>query len=111
MSAVIEYVTEEVRRQGHDVTELDGIERVGWMLNAWSYALRIAEIDDSLLSLTHISLIGRNVEREKNRGGFRNCGVRVGTRICPPPSEVTPLLVKLLENPPNDFWGREIQNP
>ena len=30
---VINYVNEEVRRQGHDTHTLDGIERVGWMLD------------------------------------------------------------------------------
>jgi hypothetical protein len=28
---VIDYVVEEVRRQGHDITILDGIQRVGWI--------------------------------------------------------------------------------
>ncbi len=37
---VIEYVAEKVRRQRHDIETLDGIERIGWMLSAWSYALR-----------------------------------------------------------------------
>lgn len=27
---VIDYITEEVRRQGHDVTQVGGLERVGW---------------------------------------------------------------------------------
>ena len=36
---VIKYVEEEVIRQGHNTYVLDGIERVGWMLDAWSYAL------------------------------------------------------------------------
>ena len=43
-SPVLTYVTDEVRRQGHDVAALDGIERVAWMLNAWRSALLWAEI-------------------------------------------------------------------
>lgn len=94
---VIDYVKEEVRRQGHDICALGGIERVGWMLNAWSSALHqsyrpfnIADIDG----------LGRLVERDKNRDGFRSCGVRVGDRICPPPDVVVSRLRRLLHIEP-----------
>ena len=93
---VIGYVTEEVERQGHDVAQLDGIERVGWMLNAWAWALtwfgngEKLTVDDALK-------LGTFVEPGKNPHGQRSCGVRVGSRICPPPDEITPRLTRLFE--------------
>jgi hypothetical protein len=89
---VIEYVTEEVRRQGHDVTVLDGIERVAWMLDAWTYALYVCgqrrpTIDDA-------EALGKLIERKKN-DGFRTCGVRVGKDLCPPWKEISPRLTQL----------------
>lgn len=90
---VIEYVTEEVSRQGHNVFELDGIERVGWMLNAWSFALE----DMKSLSLQAVRTIGMKTEPQKNSNGFRRCGVRVGPRICPPATEVQDRLKRLIE--------------
>jgi len=42
-SPVVLYITEEVKRQGHDVTELDGIRRVSWMLDGWDYALQLRD--------------------------------------------------------------------
>lgn len=89
---VIEYVTEEVERQGHDTLALDGIRRVGWMLNAWSYALGMAPAKPGLKEIRDL---GGLVERERNRTGFRKSGVRVGDRICPDWTEV-PNLLKLL---------------
>jgi len=93
---VIEYVTEEVSRQGHDVFALDGIERVGWMLEAWSTALDWLD-EGQGIDLLSIRTLGCTVERGKNRNGFRKCGVRVGTRICPPPQEVQDRLKRLLK--------------
>ena len=77
---VIEYVTEEVERQGHNTLALDGIERVTWMLRAWCFALRskyrAPTVDD-------LVLIGRLIEPIKNEDRIRRCGVRVGSKICP----------------------------
>ena len=100
---VIEYVTEEVRRQGHDVLNLDGIERVGWMLDAWSLAIRSrkARLDagrDPYFSFLTIERLGSLVEQDKNKKGFRTCGVRVGFRVCPDYQEVPRLLNRLLDN-------------
>jgi hypothetical protein len=92
---VIEYVTEEVKRQGHDVKSLDGIERVGWMLNAWSWALNWFSDGEHSLTVDDAIHIGTLIEPGKNISGIRGCGVRVGTRICPPPDEVLPRLEKL----------------
>ncbi len=91
---VPEYVTEEVTRQGHDILTLDGIERVGWMLDAWSDALRwsnglrLPEIADAIA-------LGIKVERVTNREGMRKCGVMVGSRVCPRPEKVMNLLEEL----------------
>ena len=92
---VIDYVREEVRRQGHDIFALDGIERVGWMLNGWSFALEKCHRQFYKPEIRHI---GQLVEIRKNAGGFRTCGVRVGGRVCPRPDELHRLLDRLLEH-------------
>lgn len=93
--SVIGYVSEEVFRQGHDTTRLEGIERVGWMLNAWSAALRSSHsrkptMDDAIV-------LGQMVEPIMNIYGLRDCGVRVGSRSCPSPDRVLPLLTALFD--------------
>lgn len=95
--SVIAYVTEEVGRQGHDVGVLDGIERVGWMLQAWCEAIDFAARDIPP-SLELARLLGRGVERIKNSGGWRQCGVRVGPRVCPDWQRVPELLEILFSN-------------
>lgn len=97
---VIEYVTEEVTRQGHDTKTLDGIERVGWMLNAWSFAL--GEFNRPTISSA--ILIGQLIEPRKNKPGIRKCAVQVGSVICPPASEIKSLLFNL-------FASRETLSP
>jgi hypothetical protein len=94
---VIEYVTEEVSRQGHDVFALDGIERVGWMLNAWATALDWVQELSNEMDYVAIRTLGMQVEPHKNSNGFRTCGVRVGSRICPPAAEVKDRLRRLLK--------------
>lgn len=104
---VIEYITEEVRRQGHDVLALDGIRRVGWMLNAWAIALSNNLRRDNLV-LAKIEVLGATVEQHLNADGFRRCGVRVGLHVCPPAEEVVPRLTRLLKHiaaiAPLDFY-------
>jgi hypothetical protein len=99
LAPVVAYCEEEVRRQGHDTSNIDGIERVGWMLNAWSAAF---EDDFHPLDLLTIRSLGQIVEPRKNRNGFRKCGVRVGNRICPRFSEVAPMLKVLIANCPKE---------
>jgi Fic/DOC family protein len=71
---VTEYIVEEVDRQGHDVHILDGLERIGWMHNAWCWALtnidRKPTADDA-------EKLGILIEPKKNWKGFRTTGVRV----------------------------------
>ena len=93
--SIIEYVTEEVSRQGHDVTAIDGLERVSWMLRAWVCALGAVRDKPSL---SDAECIGQIIEPTKNALGWRRCGVRVGSRICPDYHEVPRLLVELFES-------------
>lgn len=89
---VAEYCQEEVRRQGHDVARRAGIHRVGWMLDAWSYALSTATQKPP--SLDDVRELGRRVERYKNSGdALRRCDVRVGSVVMPPWQKVGGLLV------------------
>lgn len=92
---VIDYCREEVSRQGHDVSALDGIARVGWMLDAWSVATQ-KWADNELPDLYSIEYLGELVERSLNQGGFRQVNVRIGSKIFPRPEEVEHRLGKLL---------------
>lgn len=76
--SIIEYCAEEVRRQGHDVTKVDGVERVGWMLEAWA---RMMVSNPRFIGYDTVTQLGELVERRKNRYGLRRCGVRVGTVV------------------------------
>ena len=104
---VIEYVTEEVNRQGHNVQGLDGIERVAWMLAAWRTAILWARTGETI-DIDDVRVLGTMVEPEKNEYGFRTCGVRVGNRVCPPAADVPILLDKLFDRLPHlsplDFY-------
>lgn len=101
---VIGYVTEEVLRQGHDIAQLDGIERVGWMLDGWAYALTVGERPTFSDAVT----LGKLIERRKNKTGIRKVGVRVGFQICPPPNEIRGRLERLFsmrdDMAPLDFY-------
>jgi len=92
MSKVIEYCTEEVNRQGHDTSSLDGLWRVGWMLDAWCWAL---QCNWTRPHLDLIYQIGNRVEPHRNRN-FRGVGVRVGLNNCPKPEDIVPLLERLI---------------
>ena len=112
-SKVISYITEEVWRQGHDVNTLDGIERVGWMTNAWAYAIEISrtrEWTEEGLYLRNILELGQIIEPSKNLGGFRTCFMRVGAtsiNVAPidVPKRIADLLAdKELSDRPLDFY-------
>lgn len=93
---IIEYVTEEVARQGHDLATSEGQRRIEWMFGAWSWA--VAESRRRLPTVQDASYLGKLIEPEKNFNGFRQCGVRVGPRICPPWQTVRALLDSLFAN-------------
>lgn len=92
---IIDYITEEVRRQGHDVTQSDGIIRISWMSEAWEYARVSAH---SQPTIQDIEFLGKLIERDKNADGFRHCLVRVGPRICCAPTEILPRLERLWDS-------------
>ncbi len=80
LSKVVDYCTEEVARQGHNVKVLDGIERVHWMLEAWSIALREkSNFPDASFDyfLSVVRLLGNRVEQVKNVSGFRTVPVYI----------------------------------
>lgn len=91
---VIDYVTEEVTRQGHNVLVLEGIERVAWMLSAWAFAIE-ASYARKRPTIEDVLVIGTNVEQQKNRNGFRSGGVMIGGRTAPGPEDVDKLLSNL----------------
>lgn len=83
-SAIVDFVTEEVWRQGHDVKRPDGLIRVSWMLAAYSKAMEW----EGKLTVDKIITLGQMIERVKNEGGVRTVNVWVGNRACPHPSEL-----------------------
>lgn len=96
---VIDYIREEVERQGHDTATPDGWLRVAWMLEAWAEAMAaVDQYPTSQPTVTTAEALGLLIEPLKNYMGFRQCGVRVGTRICPDPGLVRQLLAKLWES-------------
>lgn len=97
-SAVIRYCTEEVARQGHNVTKLDGIRRVAWMLSAWDLAMSRQELGQKLPTVTDVEDLGRLVEQRKNATGFRTCQVYIGGNAGANPASVPRLLVALFES-------------
>lgn len=113
---VIEYCTEEVDRQNHDIYKLDGIERVGWMLNAWAYALEQAK-EGYRPTVNDVISLGKIVEPKKNKKGIRKCGVYVhtknGIKHFPKFDQIALLLETLFESvetlKPMDFYKELIE--
>ena len=96
MSKVVDYVVEEVERQGHDTSRLDGIQRTAWMLDAWVFAIeqhRLGRKPD--INITEA--LGSLVEKHRNHDGFRTVDVYVGNHPCPRPAEINGLLTVLFE--------------
>jgi hypothetical protein len=95
-SPVVAYCAKEVRRQGRDVAALDGIQRVGWMLYAWAWAVEACFAGD-VIGTQHVERLGKMVEPGKNEHGFRRHGVRVGQHLVPiSPEEIEPRLTRFL---------------
>ena len=92
-----EYVIREVVRQGHDITNVDGIRRVGYMLNAWAYALDLSyEIEKP--SISEMIDVAYLIEPEVNNNGFRKHQVYAGMEIMPDYREVRRLVERLWES-------------
>ena len=90
-----DYIREEVRRQGHDVTRAEGQLRIAWMWDAWEWARAQAQ-RGVLPTLEDVEVVGRLIEPSLNACGCRTVGVRVGPRLCPRPDQVIPQLADLL---------------
>jgi len=80
--AIVKYIAEEVWRQGDDT------RMVGPMADAWELAIEQKKILGHIVTPTLIEHWGRRVHPVKNAKGFRDGYVRVGNRMCPPPSVV-----------------------
>lgn len=96
-SKVIQYVAEEVRRQGHDITRLDGIQRTAWMLGAWCEAARLY-LRHQHPTIENMKLVAALIEPDMNQKGFRKVNVYVGPKAMPDPDSIE-RLVELL-------WGQ-----
>lgn len=93
---VIEYVTEEVRRQGFDPTNSEGITKVSQMLYAWSAAMDYVAAK-YLINRDIIEELGEIVEPMVNSQGWRLVNVRFGLEVCPvTPGEITPRISRLI---------------
>lgn len=62
---VVDYIVNEVERQGYDIQTLDGITRVGWMTSAWVWALQNANRKPQR---TDVVWLGRFIEQNKVLG-------------------------------------------
>lgn len=106
---VIEYCTEEVERQGHNVRLLDGIERVRWMLQAWAYALAFAHSNPGCAPTKESAIrIGQFIEPHANEKGIRTCHVIVGAHSPPRYEHIESMLDALFQRveelAPMDFY-------
>lgn len=112
---IVRFCAEEVERQRADS------DAVCWMVEAWLMARRRFERTPPLklaTSLTPeiIAEWGRRVEPVKNAGGFRDCEVRVGRRVCPPHQEVPRLMAEFVFSlpsltPENAYLGFQTIHP
>jgi hypothetical protein len=84
--AVVDFCSIECELQG------SGEHSVSWMCRAWSYAMDMSPLH---LTVEDVLAIGRLVEPVKNKGGFRQCGVRVGMNIMPD-ARIVPGMIELL---------------
>lgn len=83
---IVEYCTEEVRRQNRDWTAMEEAERVAWMLLAWLYVAQELSLFRSKPNVDQIVVLGALVERDVNANGLRDCQVGIlasGDRIRP----------------------------
>lgn len=94
---VIEFCAEEVRRQYYyedSVTKRNGPSAVGWMANAWWFALE----HEGPITVDLIVRLGQAIEPTHNHNGIRRVDVWVGDRKCPDPQDVPRLLSNLVEH-------------
>ena len=106
---MIRYCAEEVARQR------DEPEAVSWMCDAWAEAMR-AKAAGEPLSLGLIETFGKLTSPPMNTIGFRQGGVRVGPRVCPPPAVIVASLDDLLKRaadlgPDRTYYEYELIHP
>lgn len=98
-SKVVDYIVEEVHRQGYDIGNRDGLVRIGWMIDAWCTAIAWAHVGP--LVLDDALSLGRKIEPITNYHGVRTAQVTVGASVPPRPEKINRLLVHLFESMDN----------
>ena len=93
---ILEYCTEEVERQGHDLKTTDGVWRVAWMMDAWMES-KIEWYAEVALTVDFIEMLGRRIEPVKNKNGFRHCAIWVGDMEKLHPSLIREALSQLVQ--------------
>jgi hypothetical protein len=86
--AIVKFCSEEVDRQGR------GAIQVWNMVEAWDYVMRQNASRKQLPTTAVIQECGHLIEPTKNDGGWRKCGVRVGSYVAPVAKEVPSLMRK-----------------
>lgn len=94
---IVDYIQEEVQRQGYDTLRVDGLWRVVWMLDAWREAQLCCERGIPL-QIALITTWGITIEPLRNKNGIRQCDVVAETHSCPRPQDVQPLLAGWISN-------------
>ena len=94
-TSILHFCRDEVNRQGYDMNNREGFDKVVCMLKAWNYALNRHYLD-----VHDISTLGNMVEPNKNHSllEFRKCNVKVGGYIAPPPNVVYGMIANLSHN-------------
>ena len=94
MSKILDYIYEEVGRQGFNPWDHIGQRRVHWMKDAWEWARDQAD-KRVWPTITDMEILGSKIEPDLNRKGFRTTMVMVGNRLCPAPLLIRPMLEDL----------------
>jgi hypothetical protein len=95
--AIVTYCAEEVGRQyAYSDDAQTAARAVGWMVDAWVWAMRKREWGH-VVTLKTIEKLGEIVEPGRNARGIRRVGVRVGDHVCPSPSDVPRLLSRWVD--------------
>lgn len=71
---IVEYCTEEVRRQNTHWTQPEELKRVAWMLRAWSDSIERSQ-HFTRPTLANVVILGMVMEPEANAKGLRDCRV------------------------------------
>ena len=88
-SIIVRFLAEEVEHQGYVSGTHSFYQRVVWYEQAWHFAQKQKE-----LTIPLIRHLGQLIEPDANPLGFRDCGVTVGGRTCPPPAAVPALITQ-----------------